>query len=124
MEYGFSLVAIMEEKTTIPEMKLFLAPIFAKRGPSGKDEVEFIHNVSSTDILTNKYFHVFFYYCKIIGRDFNILIHDLWKVCTQPTVESHVKTMAKNLCTFVGLNDPQNGLSAKYDSEDFGNYFY
>jgi hypothetical protein len=41
-------------------------------------------------------------------------MRDLWKVCAQPSVESHVKTMVTNLCTFAGLNDPENGLSARY----------
>jgi hypothetical protein len=109
------LLEILEDKTTTPEMKLFLAPILDKKGPSGKDEVEFSLNFTKASlyILTNKLFHVFFDYNKTIGRDFNIFMHDLWRVCNEPTVESHVKTMVINLCSSIGLNDPQNGLSAR-----------
>jgi len=93
----FGKVPSIEHKTTTTEMKLFLEPILAKKGPSG-DHMYF-RNLKQQDPQPSQMF--------------NNIITDLKAICSDPKNEAHVKNMLIHLCIAVGLDDSGNGLVAR-----------
>eukprot|EP00026_Physarum_polycephalum_P011130 Phypoly_transcript_11330.p1 GENE.Phypoly_transcript_11330~~Phypoly_transcript_11330.p1 ORF type:complete len:207 (+),score=8.91 Phypoly_transcript_11330:218-838(+) len=98
-----SINQILQDETTLPEMKTFLAPILAKEGPSGN-----VPYFRKKDFPKPNPKH---------GQFFNVFIQNLREICSYPRDETYVKNLLINMCTAVGLNDPSHGLIARVETK-------